>query len=123
MSRRMRLMPNAAVRAIAITATRTVMGRPSAARMSHMTGFLGPQEKRDEAADVALGHGGGQECAPDVDASQLILELCLGEQALRVGDLDDRAEPGVVAGTRVAFTLSRRGQLRRRVRGNGAGRL
>ena len=89
-----------AVSATAITATRTVMGRRSAARISHIgqrtpaDGFSSVEERRQRAARDGL----RQQRAPHVDPRDLVLHFGLREQALRVGDFDDARQPGLVAG-------------------------
>src|SRR6478609_6459594 len=105
MSIRMRLTANAAVRATAITATSTVIGRRSAARMSHMHELLGLPEDGEEGTEIALCDRRGQQCAPDLDARELILHFRLREQALGVGHFDDGCEAGVVARAGLPFAL------------------
>ena len=46
---------------------------------------------------VAGGGGHGEETAPDGEAGQRVVDLGLGEQALRVGDFGDVAEAGLIA--------------------------
>src|SRR5215204_3991078 len=89
MSARIRLTANEADSATAIAATRTVMGRRRAARISHMSGRSCAAEAFDERRQVAgrdrLGEGG----SPHVDLRSPVLVLGLRQQVLRLGDFDD----------------------------------
>src|SRR5215212_10695412 len=95
MSARIRLTANEADRAMAIAATRTVIGRRRAARISHMSGPSCAPEAFDERRHVTrrdrLGEGG----PPHVDLRRPLLVLGLRQQVLRLGDLDDAGEPRV----------------------------
>src|SRR5690349_7359440 len=89
MSMRIRVTATTAVSATAITATRTVTGRRSAARTSHMPDSLRLTSEVHERPEVTPGNGNGQQRQPDVHARELILHFGRRQQALRVGDLDD----------------------------------
>ena len=125
MSARIRLTAKTAVNATAITATRIVMGRRRAARISHIgqrapaDGFTSDDERRERA----LRHGLRQQRAPHVDPRELVLHFGLREQALRVRHFDDAREARLIAGARLRFALLRRRELHRRVGGDGPGGL
>ena len=61
-----------------------------------------------------------QQRAPHVDPRELILNLCLREQALRVSHFDDARQARLIAGARLRFALLGRRELHRRVGGDGA---
>src|SRR4029079_16232715 len=110
MSMRIRVTAKAAVRTPAITATRTVMGRRSAARISHMDrDYLGSAQDGEKRIQVALRHRLGEERTPDADAGDLVLHFGLRQQALRVGDFDDGRQAGVVTRASLRFALPRCG--------------
>src|ERR1035437_7961124 len=115
----MRSRASTAQSAIAISATRTVIGllraartrrmlvksssktpacrpaRPSFARMHkaepHATG-RSSASLSDEGLNIAAGRGHAEQAAPDGEAGQRVVDLGLGEQPLRVGDLRNGAE-------------------------------
>src|ERR1700688_4468430 len=97
MSTRMRLTAKTAVRATALTATRMVIGRRRAARMSHMevTSRLRVHEMQ-ERREIALRHGLRQQRPPDVNPGELILDFGLREEALCVGHFDDARQAGLI---------------------------
>ena len=63
--------------------------------------------QREKRGESSLRRRLGQQCAPHVDASELILEFRLREQALRIGDLENARQAGLVACARLRFALLR----------------
>ncbi len=125
MSARIRLTAKTAVSATAITATRIVIGRRSAARINHMVNDLPRTDERAPRKDARLpcATASRQERPPHVDSRELVLHFGLREQALRVGDFDDAREARLIAGARLRFALLRGRELHRRVRRDGPRRL
>src|SRR5476649_786069 len=112
MSARMRLTAKTAVSARAITATTTVIGRRSAARINHMA--QAPDLRMNEAQkrrEAPLRHRLRQQRPPHVHARELILHLRLRQKTLRIGDLDDARETGLIPGACLRFGLLRGGDL------------
>src|SRR5260370_40833528 len=90
MSTRMRLTAKTAVRATAITATRMVIGRWRAARISHMkrTSRLWAHEIQ-ERREITLRHRLGQQRPPHVNPGELILAFAVRDEAWCDADFDD----------------------------------
>src|SRR5579872_7231735 len=123
MSARMRLTANTARPATARTATSTVIGRRSAARISHMGSARSPLKQIEQRREIAARDRFPEQRTPHVDTGQLVLRLGLREQTLRVCDSDDVAQTGLVAGARLSLALLGSGQLDRRIRRDRAGRV
>ena len=122
MSARIRLTAKTAVSATAITATRIVIGRRRAARISHIGQRAPADEVSSEINGVERAVRGRlrQQRAPHVDARELVLHFRLREQTLRIGHFDDAREPGLIARARLRFALLRRRELDGRIGRDGA---
>src|SRR5262245_49518020 len=94
----MRWRARTAHSAIAISATTTVMGRVSAANTRRIAS---PSNLYNEGLNIARGRRNSEQTAPDPQPRESVIDLGLGEQALRIGYLVNRAEPGLVTGRRL----------------------
>src|SRR5579863_7226318 len=99
MSTGMRWAASTAPRAIAISATTTVIGLPRAARTKRivrapLASLRCLSEKR---LNVAARRLELQARAPHAQARQSVVDLSLNQQALRLSDIIDRRQPGLVS--------------------------
>ena len=122
MSVRIRSIANPAMSATAMIATRTVMGRRSAARINHMAIALpkcegGPRTRRGCPGPRP------SKARATRPRGRSILIFSAGEKILGLGDFDDAGEARVVARARLGFALLRGRELDRRVLRNGASRI
>src|ERR1017187_9783004 len=104
----MRSRASTAQRAMAISATTTVIGLLRAARTRRMGLPPGLGNKR---MNIAGGGGHAQQSAPDGEAGQRVVDLGLGEQALRLGDFGNGSQARFVPRRRLLGGGERRRSL------------
>src|SRR4051794_18089479 len=119
MSTRIRCKARTAQSAMARTATTTEMGRRSAAMTNRMRTSLFPN-RRQEWGQITLRGGHSEQCSPDTEFGQGVVDFRLCKQALRIGHFGNVAQTRLVPGRGLLFTVACSLELHRRVLGDAA---